>query len=196
MSIGVHVPFANHQDELFFGKVGIHESQREAVEGQIPGGVPRILPLVRHRDDVSIVQMRPLVVATVLSLGGRRWKSWVAFEPLLHHVVIKLFGPKQSCKRLPHDLSGVWGEGLGENCCVKFLRFALALCKDLIKLGSQGLFGRGHVSIGESQSDGHGFPRSDGQGIMGCRLRADALRVHCLLDAMDNVVVNAVLDVG
>ena len=63
LSIGVHVPLAQEQGELFLGEIGVYQGQGNAVEGQVPGSVPGVLPLVRHGDDIGIVQMRPLVVA-------------------------------------------------------------------------------------------------------------------------------------
>ena len=52
LPVGVHVPFARHQDQLFFGKHRIHLRNRNAMECEIPSRVPRVLPLVGHRNDV------------------------------------------------------------------------------------------------------------------------------------------------
>ena len=72
LPVGVHVPLAQQQHELLLREVGIDERQRHAVERQIPGRVPGILPLVRHRDDVGVVEVRPLVIAAAPALGRRR----------------------------------------------------------------------------------------------------------------------------
>ena len=45
----------------------IDERKRHAVEREVPRGVPRVLPLVGHRDDVRVVEMRPLAVPSVLA---------------------------------------------------------------------------------------------------------------------------------
>src|SRR6516162_1917689 len=50
LAVGMHVPLARQQHELLLGKLGIQMRERNAVECQIPGGVPRVLPLVRHRN--------------------------------------------------------------------------------------------------------------------------------------------------
>ena len=63
LAVGVHVPFARKQDQLLLGELGIDQRQRDAVKGQVPGGIPGIFPLVGHRDDVGVVQMRPVAVA-------------------------------------------------------------------------------------------------------------------------------------
>jgi hypothetical protein len=39
--------------ELLLGEVGVDERERHAVEGEVPGRVPGVLPLVGHRDDVA-----------------------------------------------------------------------------------------------------------------------------------------------
>ena len=63
LAVGVHVALAQHQLELLLGEVGVDERQRRAVEGEVPGGVPGVLPLVRHRDDVAVVHVVPVRVA-------------------------------------------------------------------------------------------------------------------------------------
>jgi hypothetical protein len=71
LAVGMHVPLAQKQNQLFLGEVGIHERQGNAVEGKVPGGVPGILPLVRHGDDVGVVDVGPFVVASFEPLAGR-----------------------------------------------------------------------------------------------------------------------------
>ena len=58
--------------------------ERNHVESQVPGGVPGILPVVRHGDDVAIVEMLPVVVAAVLAARRRRRLRGIAFQPLRH----------------------------------------------------------------------------------------------------------------
>src|ERR1051326_972036 len=56
LAIGVEIPFADHQSELIFGKLRIHQSEGKAMEGEIPGGIPGVLPFIGHRDDVGVVE--------------------------------------------------------------------------------------------------------------------------------------------
>ena len=49
-------------------KSGSTERDREHVEGQIPGGEPGILPFVGHREDVGVVEVRPVAVAALRAL--------------------------------------------------------------------------------------------------------------------------------
>ena len=82
LSVGMHVPLAQHQHELFLGEIGIDQRQRDAMKSQIPCRIPRILPLVGHGNDVGVIQMRPLVIAAVLALRRRRRIAGIAFEPV------------------------------------------------------------------------------------------------------------------
>ena len=63
LAVGVHVPLAQHQLELLLAEVGVDERQGEDVEGEVPGRVPGVLPLVRHGDDVAVVHVVPVLVA-------------------------------------------------------------------------------------------------------------------------------------
>ena len=67
----VQVMVLEHQIELTGGKVRIHEAQRGRVEGEVLRGEPRVLPLVRHRDHVEVVEVDPLVVTAGPALHGR-----------------------------------------------------------------------------------------------------------------------------
>ena len=71
------------------------------MERQIPRGVPRIFPLVGHRDDVGVVQIRPIVISALEALRiGRRLRR-IAPKPAAHVVVIALLAPQQPRERLP-----------------------------------------------------------------------------------------------
>ena len=73
LAVGVHVPLAQEQHELLLGELRIDARERNHVEGEIPGGVPGILPLVGHRDDVAVVQVGPVACCgRDCRLGGRR----------------------------------------------------------------------------------------------------------------------------
>ena len=97
----MHVPFAQHEDELILGKRGVDERERDTVKRKIPGRVPGVLPLVRHRNDIGIIEMGPVGVATVEAFTRRFRHARITFEPSIDIVVIKLFAPEQSGKGLP-----------------------------------------------------------------------------------------------
>ena len=54
LPIGVGIETAQHQQQLLLGEIEIHERQGKRVESQVPGGIPGVLPLVRHRDHVGV----------------------------------------------------------------------------------------------------------------------------------------------
>ena len=60
LAVGVQVGGAEHQLHLLLGEVGVHDRERERVEGQVPGRVPGVLPLVGHGDDVLVQHVVPL----------------------------------------------------------------------------------------------------------------------------------------
>ena len=68
LAVRMHVPLAREQHELLLGELGVDERERDRVEREIPRRVPRVFPLVGHRDDVGVVEMRPLPVAPVRAI--------------------------------------------------------------------------------------------------------------------------------
>ena len=84
-------------------KSGSIAGERDHVEREVPGRVPRVLPLVGHRDDVAVVQVLPVAVAAVLAACGRRRLVGIAVEPVLDDVVVELLAPEQPGVRLPRD---------------------------------------------------------------------------------------------
>ena len=104
VAVGVHVPFAQEQDELLLGEGRIHLAERQHVEGEVPRGVPRVLPAVGHGEDVAVVEvLRPGGVAALLPLGRRRRAGGISREPLGDAVVVVLLGPVEPGPGLPGD---------------------------------------------------------------------------------------------
>ena len=54
LPVGVHVPFAEQEEQLLLGEVGIDEREGDAVKREVPRRVPRVFPLVGHGQDVGI----------------------------------------------------------------------------------------------------------------------------------------------
>ena len=103
LAVGVRVPLAAEQDQLGLGELGVDVGERDAVEREIPGRVPRVLPLVRHRDDIAIVEVGPLVVAAGQPLARGRRVGRVAGQPAAHVEVEELLGPQHPGERLAQD---------------------------------------------------------------------------------------------
>ena len=58
------------QPELLLGELGIDQRQRRAVEGEVPGREPRVLPLVRHGHHAHRVEVPPVRVADARARVG------------------------------------------------------------------------------------------------------------------------------
>ena len=54
LAVRVHVPFAQEELQLALGEARIDHRHRDHMESRIPGGIPGILPLVGHRNDVVV----------------------------------------------------------------------------------------------------------------------------------------------
>src|SRR4029077_131658 len=121
LPVRVHVPFPEQQDQLLLRVIRIDDRQRYAVKCQVPRRVPRILPLVRHRNNVVVVQMLPLFVSPVPSVFRRLRTRRISLQPCAHIEVIKLLGPQHSCVRLPHHQSRVLRQPLREPRIVEFV---------------------------------------------------------------------------
>ena len=65
LAVRMHVPLARQEHELMLGEIGVDQGERNAVKGQIPGGVPGVLPLVGHRQHVGVGQVAPFDVAAL-----------------------------------------------------------------------------------------------------------------------------------
>src|SRR5262249_8874002 len=107
--------------QLLLREVRIDERERHAVEREIPRRVPRVLPLVRHRDDVGVVEVRPLAIASVLPIRWRRGLPAVAVEPLLDDVVVILLGPEQAGEGLTRDVLRVARQVLRDHAAVELV---------------------------------------------------------------------------
>ena len=71
LAVRVQVVLTQHQIELLLAEIHVHQRERQDMEGEVPRGVPGILPFVRHGDDVGVVHVVPLRIARRL-LGRRR----------------------------------------------------------------------------------------------------------------------------
>ena len=64
-AVGVLEPLAAHRQQLVLGERRVDVGQGDGVEGEVPGGEPRVLPRVGHREDVAGVDVEPAGVAAV-----------------------------------------------------------------------------------------------------------------------------------
>ena len=94
LAVGMLVAVAQHQIQLTGGEVRIDDGQGRRVEGQVPGGEPRVLPLVGHRDDVRVVHVEPVPVAD--AVARRLGIDALGPQPLLDVVQVGLLAPQQA----------------------------------------------------------------------------------------------------
>ena len=74
--------------------------ENHAVKSEIPRSIPRVFPLIRHRDDVVVGEVAPSRIAAGFPFFRRR--RLVALEPTRDIVIIELQAPAHSRQRLPH----------------------------------------------------------------------------------------------
>ena len=89
LPVRMGVEIAQHQQQLFLGEIEIHQGQGDRVEGQVPGRIPRILPLVGHGDHIGVQHVKPFRVAH--AVPGR-------FEQRMTLVLLKPSGPDRSSR--------------------------------------------------------------------------------------------------
>ena len=89
------------------------------MKGEVPGGIPGIFPIIRHRHDTFIVEMAPVGIAAEFAQLWRRWLGRITVQPFFDNVVIELLVPQQASEGLP--LNGLlffaqtsWREGFVE----------------------------------------------------------------------------------
>mmetsp|Transcript_5220 Transcript_5220/g.11626 ORF Transcript_5220/g.11626 Transcript_5220/m.11626 type:complete len:312 (+) Transcript_5220:949-1884(+) len=107
LSVRMHVALIDHEAELVLGEARVHQRQRQAVEGEVPGGVPGELPLVRHGDDVAVEHVVPISVPDAAALLRHRLAGLVALEEEVEVVVVELLGPDHPRQRLPLNELGL-----------------------------------------------------------------------------------------
>ncbi len=137
LAVGMHVPFAQHENELVLGVTGIDQRQRDAVKCQVPGRIPWVLPFIGHGNNVRVVDVSPRVVAAVLTLLWRHRLCRVADQPLANNIVVILLGPQQSGKGLTHYVARVIVCGGRNHTRIKLISFGFAACKRAFKFLAQ-----------------------------------------------------------
>ena len=67
---------------------------------------PRVLPFVWHGDNISVKQLLPFRfrIPSLESLYGWSRSFWVALQPVLDYVMVKLFAPQQTGIGLARNL--------------------------------------------------------------------------------------------
>ena len=106
LAAGVEVQPAEHQVQLLLGEVGVDDRERQRVEGEVPGRVPGVLPLVGHRDDVLVDHVEPLSVPEVAA-AVVEGVGVVFLQPRVAVEVVELLGPEHAGEGLAHHVRGI-----------------------------------------------------------------------------------------
>ena len=192
LPVGVHVPFAQQELQLVFRELAVQPRKRNHVERQVPGGEPRVLPFVRHREHVAIEHMRPVGVSPVQSLRRRTGLLGIPLEPVVHDVVIELFRPQQPGVCQTHHLAFVVRKRSGNALGIERVGLLDAIAKDAVERRGERL-SRSAVRCGPPQRHGHRALRRQLQREVRRDFRSHRLRSDRLGDAADHVIVKGVL---
>ena len=164
LAVGVHVPLAQHQDELVLGELRVHERQDDAVEREVPRGVPRELPRVGHREDVGVEDVAPVAVAAGLAGGGRGRLERVAVEPAPDVVLVELLGPEHPGERLPHDVLLFGRQALRDDGGVELVGLGAAQRQNRGRTPRPSGSPAGRLGVGQAQAHARAAARGDRRG--------------------------------
>src|SRR5256884_3825069 len=152
LPVGVQIGGAEHQVHLLLGEVRVHDGEREGVEGQIPGRVPGILPLVGHGDDVLIQHVVPLRVPGIFVSGMER-VGVVLVQPVVTVKEEELLAPEHAGDGLAHHPGRVFTHRWRRDRLVKLIGFTQAVSEEFIKLLTEGFVFNVWGTLGEAQAN-------------------------------------------
>ena len=132
LAAGVQVAGPQEELQLFLAEVRVDQGQRRDVESEVPGGVPGVFPLVRHRDHVRVDHVPPTVVADGARVRLVRLDA-VLLEPPADVVEEELLGPEHPGQGLPHDTGRVGVERRGDDGRVELVGFLEPGLEDVVK---------------------------------------------------------------
>ena len=160
---------------------------------QVPSGIPGIFPFVWHGNHVRIVQVRPLVIATLVPLLGRRRVAGIALQPVLDDVVIELLGPEHSGKALAHHVLLVGRQVLRNDGRVKFVGLNPTQPQDPFEVVKCAF--SVEVAFSESQADDDRLSRTDCESVMSGRFGPGMRWIHSACATVHHIIVDAILDI-
>src|SRR5262249_44413382 len=140
-------------------------------------------------DDVGVIEMRPVGIASAPAAGRRRWLGWIAVDPGVHIVTVELLAPQHAGKGLTLDLAEIGGAaGIGERT-EEFVSFGYPIAEDLIEIVEC------PVAVRETQADHLGLAGPKLHVVTGGGLGSDLARIHRAPATVHYVVVDPVFDI-
>ena len=152
LTVRVQVGPAEHQFHLLLGEVGIHDRERERVEGQVPGRVPGVLPLVGHRDDVPVQHVEPLRVAGI-SISVMQGIGVVLVQPVVAVEEEELLAPEHAGEGLTHHVGRVFTHRRRRDRLVELIGFTKPVSEELVERLAKGLALLVQETAGEPQAN-------------------------------------------
>ena len=190
----MEVGLLQHQLKLLLGKVEVDHGQRDGVKGQIPRRIPRVLPLVRHRDDVFAHHVEPVAVAHG-AVSGERVDPVLA-EPSIDVKAVELLAPQHARERLTHDETLIVCHARRRDRRVERIGLSDARGKDLVEIRSQAVRPWNVRHAGETQPQNRRLLRANGHAIASRHLRACACRIHRFANTADHEAMNGIFYIG
>ena len=143
----------------------------------------------------ALYKMAPLVIAAIGALLRRGGAARVAFDPPIDVVIVKLLAPEQTAQRLAHDILAVGARVFGNHRGVELIRFHAPLREQFIELAVECIqFARRTVAQAQAQSDR--LAGRDCHLIVRRRFGAGRRRIDRMCGAVNDIVIDAVFDVG
>ena len=136
-TVGVLEPLAAQHQQLVLGERRVDVGQGDRVEGQVPGGEPRVLPRIRHGQDVAGVHVEPAGVAAAPSLRWWRRLGRVAVQPALHVVPVELLAPDHPGEGLTGDEPRVVVDVGRDHLGVELVGLTAPRREHLVELGAE-----------------------------------------------------------
>src|SRR6478752_9081382 len=144
------------------------------MKSEVPSGIPGIFPFVGHRNDIRIVEMRPIRIPAMQTVRRGLRSGRVTAQPAIHFVVIELFAPQQSCECLALDRPRVFRKTVYLMLTIKLIRFLPALRNYSVERDAEHV--RRALTVGQSQPNRMGLTRRDRHHVMRRSLRSDESR--------------------
>ncbi len=165
LAVRVLVGAAQHQTHLILGEVGVGNRERERVEGEVPRGVPRVLPLVWHRNDVLVEHVEPFRVARVPIAGVERVGA-VFIQPVVAVEKEELLAPQHPGNGLAHHVGGVWTCGRRRDRLVELVGFTTPLIEECVERCAERLAALAQRAAREPKANLRGLSGADRDAVV------------------------------
>ena len=132
LAVGVQVGAAQHQLHLILGKVGIHDRERQRVEGQIPCRVPRVSHLSGIEMMSSFSMWNQSRVPGV-PVSAMERVGVVLVQPVIAVEEEELLAPQHAGECLTHHVGRVFVDGWRRDGLVELVGFAKPAGEDVVE---------------------------------------------------------------